>query len=95
MSEHVADNKGKELLKNEIKELKRLKNAVILAHYSVDGDIQDIADYVGDSLALARQAADTAQNGEIVVMCGVNFMGETAKLLCPHNTGLVRDSTSG
>ena len=67
MSEHVADNKGKELLKNEIKELKRLKNAVILAHYYVDGDIQDIADYVGDSLALARQAADTAQNADIVV----------------------------
>ena len=84
MSEHVADNKGKELLKNEIKELKRLKNAVILAHYYVDGDIQDIADYVGDSLALARQAADTAQNADIVVMCGVNFMGETVKLLCPE-----------
>ena len=95
MSEHVADNKGKELLKNEIKELKRLKNAVILAHYYVDGDIQDIADYVGDSLALARQAADTAQNADIVVMCGVNFMGETVKLLCPDKKVLVPDSTSG
>ena len=95
MSEHVADNKGKELLNNEIKELKRLKNAVILAHYYVDGDIQDIADYVGDSLALARQAADTAQNADIVVMCGVNFMGETVKLLCPDKKVLVPDSTSG
>ena len=95
MSEHVAYNKGKELLKNEIKELKRLKNAVILAHYYVDGDIQDIADYVGDSLALARQAADTAQNADIVVMCGVNFMGETVKLLCPDKKVLVPDSASG
>ncbi len=85
MSEHVADNKGKELL----------KNAVILDHYYVDGDIQDIADYVGDSLALARQAADTAQNADIVVMCGVNFMGETVKLLCPDKKVLVPDSTSG
>jgi len=95
MSEHVADNKGKELLKNEIKELKRLKNAVILAHYYVDGDIQDIADYVGDSLALARQAADTAQNADIVVMCGVNFMGETVKLLCPDKKFRVPDFISG
>ena len=68
-------------IKESIKRLAKEKNAVILAHYYVDGAIQDIADFVGDSLALAQQTAKTS--ADIIVMCGVNFMGETCKILCP------------
>ena len=68
-------------LKEEINRMRREKNAVILAHYYQTGDIQDIADFVGDSLALAQQAAKTT--ADIIVFCGVHFMGETAKVLCP------------
>lgn len=64
-----------------IQELKQQKNAVILAHYYVDGRIQDIADFVGDSLELARKAA--AADADIIVFCGVHFMAETAAILCP------------
>lgn len=76
-------------LKEEIRRLCREKNAVILAHYYTDGDVQDVADFVGDSLALARQAART-QAG-IILMCGVHFMGETCKLLSPEKKVLLPD----
>ncbi len=84
-----------EELKKQILELKKQKNAVILAHYYVNGEVQDIADYVGDSLALAQKAAAECQQADIVVMCGVNFMGETVKVLCPDKKVLVPDTEAG
>ena len=81
-----------ELIK-AINELKKEKNAVILGHYYQKGEIQDIADYVGDSLALAQWAAKT--KADIIVMCGVHFMGETAKVLCPEKKVLVSDMNAG
>lgn len=86
---------NKEALKAEIQELKKEKRAIILAHYYVDGDIQDLADYVGDSLALAQKAAEAAADARIIVMCGVNFMGDTVKLLCPDKKVLVPDNNAG
>ena len=80
-------------LKSEIDRLRREKNAVILAHYYQSGELQDIADFVGDSLALAQWAARTDAN--IIVMCGVHFMGETAKVLCPDKKVLVPDLNAG
>ncbi len=76
-----------------IKQLKKEKNAIILGHYYQKGEIQDIADYVGDSLALAQWAAKTDAN--IIVICGVHFMGETAKILCPNKKVLVPDLNAG
>lgn len=76
-------------LKAEIRRLCKEKNAVILAHYYTDGDLQDIADFVGDSLALAQKAADTT--ADIIVMCGVHFMAETDKILCPGKKVLIPD----
>lgn len=83
-----------EQLKQEIQSLKLKKKAVILAHYYQQGPIQDIADHIGDSLALARYAA-TLKDARIVVLCGVHFMGETAKLLCPDKKVLVPDIDAG
>ena len=63
------------------------KNALIMAHYYTEGVIQELADFVGDSLALAQKAAST--DADIIVMCGVHFMGETNKILCPEKMILV------
>lgn len=76
-------------LKAEIRRLCDEKNAVILAHYYTEGALQDIADFVGDSLALAQKAART--DADIILMCGVHFMGETNKILCPEKTVLIPD----
>ena len=78
---------------SEIKRLQREKNAVIMAHYYQTGDLQDIADMVGDSLALAQYAAKT--EADIIVLCGVHFMGETAKILSPQKKVLVPDIEAG
>jgi len=80
-------------LKKAINELKKEKNAVILAHYYQQGEIQDIADFVGDSLALAQWAAKTTT--DVIVLCGVHFMGETAKILCPDKRVFVPDLNAG
>jgi len=77
----------------EISRLRKEKNAVILAHYYQTADIQDIADCVGDSLALAQWAVKTT--ADIIVLCGVHFMGETAKLLSPEKKVLVPDMNAG
>jgi len=80
-------------LKKEIRRLCEEKNAVILAHYYTIGDIQDVADFVGDSLALARKAAET--DAKMMVMCGVHFMAETCKLLSPEKMVLCPDLNAG
>ena len=80
-------------LKFKISNLKREKNAVIFAHYYTRPEIQEIADFIGDSLALAQQA--TRVDADILVMCGVHFMGETMKILCPEKKVLVPDMNAG
>lgn len=77
----------------EINRLRKEKNAVIMAHYYQTADIQDIADVVGDSLALAQWAAKT--EADIIVLCGVHFMGETAKILSPAKKVLIPDTDAG
>lgn len=78
---------------SEIKRLKAEKNAVIMAHYYQEDDIQEIADFIGDSLALAQQAAKTT--ADIIVLCGVHFMGETAKIISPDKMVLIPDLEAG
>lgn len=79
--------------KKEIERLKKEQDAVVLAHYYQKGEIQDVADYIGDSLALARIAAGLPN--KVIVLCGVHFMGETAKILCPDKVVIVPDVNAG
>ena len=85
-------NTKSELIK-KINILRKDKNAIILAHFYQNKEIQDIADFVGDSLALAQWAAKTKH--DIIVLCGVHFMGETAKILCPDKKVLIPDLEAG
>lgn len=80
-------------LKEKIEALKRERNAVILAHYYTEGDVQDVADFVGDSLALSQKAATT--DADVILFAGVHFMGETAKILSPQKTVLMPDMEAG
>lgn len=80
-------------LKEEINKLKKEKNAVVLAHFYQRDEIQEVADFIGDSLALAQIATRLEQ--PVVVMCGVHFMGETAKILCPYKKVIVPDLNAG
>lgn len=84
---HVAQ------LNREIKEMAKKRNAIILAHNYQIGEIQDIADFVGDSLGLSQQAAKT--EAEVIVFCGVHFMAETAAILCPEKRVLIPDLEAG
>ncbi len=88
----AADQRHESLVE-EILRLKKERNAVIMAHYYQRDEIQELADFIGDSLALARQAQKI--DADVIVMCGVHFMGETAKILCPDKTVLIPDPEAG
>ena len=81
------------MIKEEIRQLCQAKHAIIMAHYYTRPEIQDVADFIGDSLALAQKA--TTVDADIIVMCGVHFMGETMKILCPDKKVLIPDMAAG
>lgn len=89
----ATKNTSSKDLKKEIEALKKEKGAVILGHYYQKGEIQDVADYIGDSLALAQQASKI--DAPIIVMCGVYFMAETCKIICPDKKVLIPDASAG
>lgn len=80
-------------IKENIKKICKEKNAIILAHYYTRDEVQEVADFIGDSLALAQKASKT--DADIIVMCGVNFMAETCKILCPEKKVLIPDLNAG
>ncbi|MDE6510542.1 MAG: quinolinate synthase NadA [Muribaculaceae bacterium] len=89
----APESLSRQQLIDEIAELKKERKAVIMAHYYQRDEIKEIADFIGDSLALARKAAET--DADVIVMCGVHFMGETAKILCPDRTVLIPAPEAG
>ncbi len=89
----MSVDKGTAELMERIEKLKKEKRAVVMAHYYVPAAVQEVADFIGDSLALAQKAAEL--DCDIIVLCGVHFMGETAKIICPDKKVLIPDLEAG
>src|SRR5437763_5300667 len=89
----IAVDEDTRALQREVRELARQRNAVILAHNYQVPEVQDVADYVGDSLGLSQQAARAG--ADTIAFCGVHFMAETASILCPEKTVLLPDLNAG
>lgn len=89
----VEKDSARQQLVDEILRLKKERKAVVLGHYYQRGEVQDVADFIGDSLALAQIAEKIDE--PVIVMCGVHFMGETAKILCPDKVVLIPDTAAG